>query len=582
MHVTVEKTCAFLLISLFLIGIFDTLGAIGYYYTSSDSWEFNNNCYLSFGHDINLTNVPKQGALYDATLVGYWAMNEDTGVTVNDDTGNGNNGSGLGTTILDGKYGNARYFDGNSAILVNDSQSLRLNSTDFSLSAVIKLDASGNGTIRTIVRKGNTGYNPFYCLRINAVNRVEFVIRDSPEPAHSYSLTSSIPFPLDEWVTITATFNNTKKLLALYINGTFNAQLYATDIGDVSSNKTLAIGKASEVLDQYFRGSIDEVRIYNRTLTANYVSALYSQPDPSSFANYVSFVDSITDNVMIVHVDNSTEDASDIITFVNCTRFFTGDKLTFQANSSATINIWTNLGRPTFNTGVWNSQNYTTTLTLSDSFTGEMNWNPSVPPSASNLSTTSTNVGNTTIFSAMWRDDRSLSGGGYIFSTNNTGQWVNASWVAFSSTPCWGNATLALNGNAGVVVGFREFANNSLGLWGDSGIYAITTTDDMSAPTSSSAPTPSPTPTLASTPTPTPTANPITTPTLQPVTYQYPQQTVAIAAVSIIVLVAASALAFKKGYISVQVVDEERGGIVEGEDEGSEEGSEKETQDYSI
>ena len=152
-------------------------------------------------------------------------------------------------------------------------------------------------------------------------------------------------------------------------------------------------------------------------------------------------------------------------------------------------------------TGVWNNENYTTTLTLDASSTGELDWNRS-PPSASNLSLSSSILRVKQSYSlSLWSDDHSLSGGGYVFSTNNTGQWVNASWVAFSSQiHDWGNARLTLNNNVGAVVGFREFANNSLDLWGDSGIYAITMTNDTSSVTPSPAPsvvpTASPTPTI--------------------------------------------------------------------------------------
>ncbi len=51
---------------------------------------------------------------------------------------------------------------------------------------------------------------------------------------------------------------------------------------------------------------------------------------------------------------------------------------------------------------------------------------------------------------------------------------------AFTSIPCWGNVTLTLNNKVGVVVGFREYANNSLNVWADSGLYNITTTNESS------------------------------------------------------------------------------------------------------
>ena len=49
--------------------------------------------------------------------------------------------------------------------------------------------------------------------------------------------------------------------------------------------------------------------------------------------------------------------------------------MVFQANNSATVNVWTNLGQPVFTTGIWNSNNFTSTLTLDASSTSELNWN---------------------------------------------------------------------------------------------------------------------------------------------------------------------------------------------------------------
>jgi hypothetical protein len=107
-------------------------------------------------------------------------------------------------------------------------------------------------------------------------------------------------------------------------------------------------------------------------------------------------------------------------------------------------------------------------------------------PTASNMAVSSTVAGVDATFSALWTDIQSLSEGGFVFSTNNTGQWVNSSWTPFSSNPDWENYDLTLNDTVGAVVGFREYANNSVNLWGDSGIYAITTTASARLPTPTS------------------------------------------------------------------------------------------------
>jgi hypothetical protein len=55
------------------------------------------------------------------------------------------------------------------------------------------------------------------------------------------------------------------------------------------------------------------------------------------------------------------------------------------------------------------------------------------------------------------------SSGGYIFSTNNTGTWVNESFVPFSATPSWANVTKTLNSTAGNTVCYRWYINNTDG-----------------------------------------------------------------------------------------------------------------------
>ena len=93
-----------------------------------------------------------------------------------------------------------------------------------------------------------------------------------------------------------------------------------------------------------------------------------------SLSNYYNYQDPVTNNTMLIHVDNPSGNSNNIA-LVTCTNFFADNTLVFQANNSATVNVWTNLGQPAFTTGVWNSENYTTTLTLNVSSTAELNWN---------------------------------------------------------------------------------------------------------------------------------------------------------------------------------------------------------------
>ena len=127
----------------------------------------------------------------------------------------------------------------------------------------------------------------------------------------------------------------------------------------------------------YFNGLIDDVRFYNRALSTAQVAASYVMgplPEVGFFANYYSYTEPVTNNTMLICV-NSANASDSNFAFVTCVNFFVANWLSFRANNSVTINVWTSLGEPAFSNGVWNSQNYTTTLTISGPSTAELNWN---------------------------------------------------------------------------------------------------------------------------------------------------------------------------------------------------------------
>ena len=529
------KLILFLLLFSFSLNAFTALGSE--YYAGSSYLTFQNHCYLNFGQPAAFASLPQKGLPIDSSLVGLWNMSEPAGGMISDVTKNSTNLTISGPTLVDTNNTKALMFDGkNDYLTASDCASL--HQPLLTISAKLQLGRSG--VTQTILDKGvNSGGSNNWLLRITSSDKLQLIIGGTASMGPG-SLIGNSALSVNTDYQITAVISETQ--LSLYINGFLdNTQSRQNNI--TYTNTPLTIGNRP-LVSSYFQGIIYQASIYNRALPSNEILSLYKINDKLNlFSDYYSFKDAVTNNTLLINVESSKAQIDNPV-LITCNNFFEDKKLLFQANNTATVTIWTNLGQPAFITnGVWN-ENYTTTLMLDASSTGELNWKPGTPPSASNLSTTSTTAGNTTRFSDLWSDNQTLSGGGYVFSTNNTGRWVNASWVAFASNPDWGNVTLTLNSTVGAVVGFREYANNSLNLWGASEIYNITTT----APTD----TPTPAPTPASTPTPTPASTP--TPTQ---TNPFPTETILIAATAIAVLVAVFALALKKGYIKIETVDED-------------------------
>lgn len=86
----------------------------------------------------------------------------------------------------------------------------------------------------------------------------------------------------------------------------------------------------------------------------------------------------------------------------------------------------------------------------------------SVPPTYSNNQTNNTLSGESTLFSLLINDDTALNPNGrYIFSTNNSGSWVNDSPINFTSTPQWANVTKILNDTKNTVVGYKWYLTDN-------------------------------------------------------------------------------------------------------------------------
>ena len=349
------------------------------YYPSFYQWDFQNHTYLSFNQAINFTNVPHQGVPHDSSLLAYYKMDEPIGIVACDSSGNGKNGTLCGyddrtipnATSVAGKYGNALNFDGSSNYVDITSILNGMSITQGSISLYFKPQSLQNNFTRLISNEGGAGQRLYLGI---ATSKLWYRLGDLTD---SYSNTV---LHSDQWYHVTLTWwnNNNTTYCQIYVNGQPDGSQQSgfnfTRLGSI-----INIGRAAGSNIFLFSGTIDDVRIYNRALSIREVATLYSmgpymQPDPVAFANYCSYTAPVTNSTMLIHVDSPNANSNNVAV-VTCTNFFTDDRLVFQANNTSTVNVWTNVGQPVFTTGVWNSQNYTTTLSLDASSTAEINWN---------------------------------------------------------------------------------------------------------------------------------------------------------------------------------------------------------------
>jgi hypothetical protein len=199
-------------------------------------------------------------------LVGAYAFSEGAGTGAGDGSGNGNSGTLINgpTWILDGRYGTGVQFDGvDDHIAVPDAPSLDLGASG-TIEAWVRLDTLNRW--HSVVAKGNANSNPAhnYALEINNGNRFQCILGNG---SAQVSVMSTTVATTNQFTHVACVWNGAA--LQLYLNGVLNTSV-ATVLTPAGNSAPLYIGQFGGNVDR-LDGTIDEVRIYNRALTATQI-----------------------------------------------------------------------------------------------------------------------------------------------------------------------------------------------------------------------------------------------------------------------------------------------------------------------
>ena len=239
---------------------------------------------------------------FDKGLVGHWTFDggDIFGTSARDKSGQGNHGTITNSPLKKpGKVGQALDFDGSDdTVNVNDATSLRL-SAPFTFTAWIKRNATGGVSHGFLSKHQATGDWLSYFILARATNELRFGMDDNVQGS-TPRWDSATTLAANRWYHVVAVIRATSGAstdVDLYINGakestTFTAGGYASGFVNRYSTDPVLLGAvATDVTSSYNNGSLDDVRIYNRALSASEIARLY-QTTQSKFN--ASKTDSLT------------------------------------------------------------------------------------------------------------------------------------------------------------------------------------------------------------------------------------------------------------------------------------------------
>lgn len=226
----------------------------------------------------------KNGDELNNNLIGYYKMNEsiESG-TVNgivDSSGNANNLTSYQAVSTGGKFGRGASFDGSNDYIYGSTASfLDIGTGSFTASAWIKASIPSGTLNDVILNKGGNMLNKSgYFWNINPDGKQEVHISNGTDWLVS-DLTGNNVIADDSWQFLTFTWDPNSGA-SLYRNGVLDNSITLKTTDIISSTSPFLIG-GWNTGTYSINGSIDEVRLYNRTLSPNEIKRLYNFAAPA-------------------------------------------------------------------------------------------------------------------------------------------------------------------------------------------------------------------------------------------------------------------------------------------------------------
>jgi len=190
-------------------------------------------------------------------------MDETAGsANATDSSGNGNTGTYTnGATTATGKFGNGGSFDGS-----NDYVQLTSNTP------------TGTKTITAWIKPSSISPPRYmalfsdYVAQINTLDGCNNVLGALAHYNGLAYLCSTGVATLDQWNFVTYVFDQVNNKIIFYVNGQSAGEQSSPNFNTTTS----IIGAYGEGEAYRFKGSIDEVRVYNRALTQAEIKRLYN------------------------------------------------------------------------------------------------------------------------------------------------------------------------------------------------------------------------------------------------------------------------------------------------------------------
>ncbi|MCX6708574.1 MAG: right-handed parallel beta-helix repeat-containing protein, partial [Candidatus Woesearchaeota archaeon] len=256
--------------------------------------------WLKNGNSITVLNMPFDGLTSRHSVVtnevGAWYFENN----MKDFSGYGNSGSctNCPAYLSAGKVDGAYDFDGtNDAVRIPYNQNLAMVGKDFTIASWIYMDAEPDDWLGSIFSKATGGAGV-------VTNGYVFSIRGSNDGTNKNKLWANIMnatgfiespgntvLSVNKWYHAVMTYSYSTRAVNFYLNGQPDGGFTSDrDITDSGATSVTEIGRGVDYDGYAFNGKIDEVHVFNRSLSVTEIKTLYKKgAPPQQTVDYSSY-----------------------------------------------------------------------------------------------------------------------------------------------------------------------------------------------------------------------------------------------------------------------------------------------------
>jgi hypothetical protein len=225
-----------------------------------------------------ITNDDSGGSSGPSGLVAGYRFAEGSGTSTADLTANGNTGTLMsGPTWTTGEYGGGLNFNGTSYVDLGNRPTLQMTGS-MTLSAWVKISSNPGDDGAIVAKLGDAGWqlktSPDTGVRTAAIQ----ISSNGWDSIQRYSRTV---LAINTWYHLTGVFDGATRSLNIYVNGVLDNGVLSGTVPASQSNssKNVNIGQRTGYPGSFnFKGTIDEVHVYNRALNGTEIQTDMSTP----------------------------------------------------------------------------------------------------------------------------------------------------------------------------------------------------------------------------------------------------------------------------------------------------------------